>query len=139
MIVDALIKKYESCRLESYLDTKGVPTIGWGHTGSDVFYPGQVITQAQADYLFSKDLSTAQLIAVRFPHWYALNEARQAVLTSMTFQMGTKPLYWPVFMAALAIQDYTAAEAAGLDSKWARSDSPRRASEEMTALASGTL
>lgn len=53
-----LIKKFEGCRLKAYPDpgTGGDPwTIGWGHTGPDVF-PGLTITQAQADSLFEKDI-----------------------------------------------------------------------------------
>ena len=43
-----LIKSYEGCRLTAYVCPGGVWTIGWGHTGNDV-YEGQVITQAEAD------------------------------------------------------------------------------------------
>lgn len=49
-----LIKSYEGCRLEAYYCPSGVLTIGYGHTG-DV-YPGQVITQAEADALFDQDI-----------------------------------------------------------------------------------
>lgn len=54
----AVMHFYESCKLTAYPDpaTGGKPwTIGWGHTGSDV-YPGLVWTQAQADAMFIKDL-----------------------------------------------------------------------------------
>ena len=50
-----LIKSYEGCRLEAYYCPSGVLTIGYGHTGGDV-YPGQVITQAEADALFDQDI-----------------------------------------------------------------------------------
>lgn len=49
----ALIKEMEGCRLTAYLDTLAEPdvwTIGYGHTGPDV-YPGRVITQQKADAL----------------------------------------------------------------------------------------
>lgn len=49
-----LIKSYEGCRLEAYYCPSGVLTIGYGHTG-DV-YPGQVISQAEADALFDQDI-----------------------------------------------------------------------------------
>jgi lysozyme len=49
-----LIKKYEGCRLTAYLCPANVWTIGWGHTGG--VKQGQVITQAQADDIFIKDL-----------------------------------------------------------------------------------
>ena len=47
----ALIKKFEGLRLNAYQDSVGVWTIGYGSTsinGTPV-YPGQTITQAQAD------------------------------------------------------------------------------------------
>jgi lysozyme len=50
----ALLKRFESCRLSAYLDAVGVWTIGWGHTAN--VYPGQHITQEQADELLLKDL-----------------------------------------------------------------------------------
>lgn len=55
---DALTKGFESCRLVAYYDSKGVLTIGWGHTGS--VYPGMVITQEKADELLRGDYATAE-------------------------------------------------------------------------------
>lgn len=53
-----LIKEFEGCVLRAYPDpgTGGAPwTIGWGHTGPDVF-PGKTISQAEADALFEQDI-----------------------------------------------------------------------------------
>lgn len=50
-----LIQSFEDCKLESYLDIKGIATIGWGHTGPEVQL-GQTITQDQADAQFQTDL-----------------------------------------------------------------------------------
>jgi len=44
----ALTEGFESCRLTAYQDVKGVWTIGYGHTGSDVT-EGLTWTQDQAD------------------------------------------------------------------------------------------
>ena len=55
-----LIQSFEQCRLRAYPDpgTGGEPwTIGWGHTGPDV-YPGLEITQDEADGLFVSDLAS---------------------------------------------------------------------------------
>lgn len=53
-MISDLIKKYEGCKLQSYICPAGVPTIGWGNTfykdGSKVKL-GQTITQQQADEL----------------------------------------------------------------------------------------
>lgn len=52
-----VLKYFEQCRLKAYWDAKGkVWTIGWGHTGPDV-YEGSVITQARADQLLRDRLA----------------------------------------------------------------------------------
>src|SRR5690554_4717146 len=54
----AVLKYFEQCRLKAYWDAHGkVWTIGWGHTGSDV-YEGLTISQAQADYLLRMRLAS---------------------------------------------------------------------------------
>jgi lysozyme len=53
-----LTESFESCRLTAYQDIKGIWTIGWGHTGTDVF-EGLVITQEQADALLLHDVQNA--------------------------------------------------------------------------------
>jgi lysozyme len=53
------LKQFEGCRYETYLDTGGVPTIGFGHTGSDV-QMGMKIDEAEAERLLRKDLETAE-------------------------------------------------------------------------------
>jgi hypothetical protein len=51
--------------------------------------------------------------------------------------MGDKPHSWTNFMQALQAEDYDAAAAAGLDSDWARTQTPARAKREMAMLKSG--
>ncbi len=51
----SLVKEFEGLRLTAYIDPVGVLTIGYGHTGSDV-YKGLTITQARADQLLQQDL-----------------------------------------------------------------------------------
>lgn len=53
-----LIKRFEGCRLEAYLDCVGVPTIGYGHI-KDVQI-GQTITQEQAEEFLKEDLDTVE-------------------------------------------------------------------------------
>jgi lysozyme len=55
---DALAKEFEGCVLTAYQDLAGVWTIGYGHTGKDVF-PGLGWTQAQADEALQHDLNAA--------------------------------------------------------------------------------
>ena len=53
------IKEYEGLRLYSYYDSGGVLTIGYGHTGSDVF-DGQAITEEEADAWLRLDIAEAE-------------------------------------------------------------------------------
>lgn len=53
------IKDQEACRLDSYLDARGVLTIGWGHTGQEV-QADMHITQDQADKWLAADAETVE-------------------------------------------------------------------------------
>lgn len=48
------IKEFEGCELKAYKDSKGIPTIGVGHTKGVKM--GQEITQGQADMLLRNDI-----------------------------------------------------------------------------------
>lgn len=49
-----LIKRWEGCKLEAYLDIVGIPTIGYGHTAGVKL--GDKITQSQADAMLAGEL-----------------------------------------------------------------------------------
>ena len=53
-----LIKKWEGLRLNAYLDSGGVPTIGYGHT-KDVAM-GQTVTKDEAEYMLAMDVLWAE-------------------------------------------------------------------------------
>lgn len=53
-----LTKQFEGCKLEAYLDSGGVPTIGYGHTKGVRI--GQKITQEQADQFLIEDMKQAE-------------------------------------------------------------------------------
>lgn len=71
-----LIQQFEGCRLRAYDDmqpsvtivnigkVRGTLTIGYGHTGSDV-YAGQKITQSAATNLLKRDLAKFEKIVSR--------------------------------------------------------------------------
>ena len=78
-------KQFESCVLTAYLDGAGTPTIGWGHTGKDV-YMGLVWTQAQADDAYVHDWSAAdQLLSLYSPN---LTDGPLIALTDFVFNLG---------------------------------------------------
>lgn len=80
-----LIQRLEGLRLTAYLDTAGVPTIGWGHTGPGV-EPGQQITRQEAEALFTADLAVAEApvraLAAR------LTQGQFDALVSFTYNVG---------------------------------------------------
>jgi lysozyme len=56
----ALLKVSEGLSLDAYPDPGGVWTVGYGHTGNDV-YPGMQITQQRADDLLRQDLERFEI------------------------------------------------------------------------------
>ena len=52
-----LIETWEGCRLDPYKDSVGVWTIGYGHTGTDVYDGCASISQDEADALLARDLA----------------------------------------------------------------------------------
>lgn len=85
-----LVKFYEGLYLKAYIDPVGVLTIGYGHTGPDVF-EGQVISEQQAEDLLVKDLAHHEAFVegvVTVP----LNDNQRAALTSFAFNVGNGSL-----------------------------------------------
>jgi lysozyme len=85
--VDAsdLIRSFEGCDLGAYRDIGGIPTIGWGHTGQDV-YMGLVWTQEQADDALTHDVLASQaLLAIYSP---GLTGGTLEALTDFVFDLG---------------------------------------------------
>jgi len=81
-----LIKKYEGCRLVAYLCPANVWTIGYGHTGSDV-YKGRKISSDEAESLLKSDLTihcnnVSKLVKV------PLNQNQFDSLVSFEFNIG---------------------------------------------------
>ena len=81
-----LIKEFEGLRLSSYRCASGVLTIGWGHTGNDV-YEGQTITEAEAETLLKNDLRKFE-DTVNARVTVKINQNEFDALTSFTFNVG---------------------------------------------------
>ena len=85
-----LIKSFEGLKLVSYVDAVGVLTIGYGHTGSNV-YVNHVITEKEAEDLLRRDLfafelSVSKLISI------PLDQEQFDALVSFTFNCGASAL-----------------------------------------------
>jgi lysozyme len=85
-ILVALIKRFEGCRLHTYLCPAGVPTGGWGSTGPDVKL-GQVWSQEYADARMEKDAMTFQSATVMMCPT-ADTEGRVAALSDFAYNLG---------------------------------------------------
>lgn len=81
-----IIKEFEGCRLAAYQDQRGIWTIGYGHTGSEVV-EGLVWTQAQADSALLSDIRTAQA-AVLHGVDVAITQNQFDALVSLCFNIG---------------------------------------------------
>lgn len=81
-----LVKSFEGCRLVGYPDVRGIPTVGYGHTGPEVKI-GESITQEQADAYLQADLDRAAA-AVNACISPALNQNQEDSLVSFQFNTG---------------------------------------------------
>ena len=82
-----LIKKYEGCKLTSYICPAGVLTIGYGHTGKDV-KPNQTITKKKAISLLKKDLARFERHVQSYNYIYEWTDNEFSALVSFAFNIG---------------------------------------------------
>jgi lysozyme len=106
----AQLKLDEGCRLRAYQDSRGVWTIGYGHTGPEV-HEGLVWTQAQADAQLLVDVAAATRGIRAHATWTGrLDPVRLDVLINIAFNVGvTGLLHWPQTLGHFAAGDFTAA------------------------------
>lgn len=113
--------------LQGRLDTRGVPTAGYGHTGPDVVV-GRLYTEQQCEDWLDADIDEAETEAQTLPEWAALDtDCRRNALTECIYNLGVHhwtappPHGFPKTRAALQIQDWTTAAAQLLNSpEWVR-------------------
>lgn len=80
-----LVKHFEGCRLQAYLDVAGIPTIGYGHIKG--VHLGMTCDQAQAEAWLEEDLIEAEngvTASAKEP-----NENEFAAMVVFTFNVGT--------------------------------------------------
>lgn len=116
----AFIKGYESCRLKAYKDQAGIWTIGWGHTGYDV-YEGVRWTQMQADKQFRVDVMSATLPInnnLRVP----ISQQQFDALVSLAYNIGISNFLQSTLFRVLNEGNY--AEAGKQFLRWNKSRNP---------------
>ena len=98
------LKKREGSRQRAYLDTKGIPTIGVGHTGPEV-YIGLVWTDQQVDDAFADDIEWAE-DAVNGYVKVALTQNQFDALVSFVFNIGETAFRRSTLLRVLNTGDY---------------------------------
>ena len=119
---EAYIHQEEGFRSKPYRCTSGASTIGIG------WNLDAGITWEEAVMIFRHRLDGIQAsLRASLPWFGGLNEARQAALVSMAFQMGLSGLLsFKRTLATMASGDWEKASREMLNSKWAR-QTPERA------------
>lgn len=80
-----LTEQFEGCKLMTYLDSNGVPTIGYGHTRG--IRLGMTCTQAQAEAWLAQDITWAESEVNRLVH-VQLTRREFDALVDFTFNCG---------------------------------------------------
>lgn len=102
-----LIKKFEGLELKAYQDVVGIWTIGYGHTGPDV-YPGMTITEFKAEQLLLQDLSVARSCVECFTK-VQLSDNQFGALVSLVFNIGSGAYRKSTLLKLLNEKKYKAA------------------------------
>lgn len=97
----------EGCELTAYRDPVGVLTIGYGHTGYDV-YDGQTITLNDAEELLRRDIRFAE-IGVKALVKVQLSQRQYDALVDFTFNLGIGALRSSTLLTKLNSGDYDGA------------------------------
>lgn len=143
--VQTFLEQDEGLRLNSYRDTLGYWTVGWGHLidarkvgGVRPYDPKFVrITYSDAETLLLQDIETkvTELYATdKYPIFEAQTVNCQAALLNMAFQLGVDGLCkFTSMWAHIERGEYVLAGEAALDSLWAK-QAPNRALRVAAAL-----
>ncbi len=106
-----IVKGFEGLELRAYQDSVGVWTIGYGHTaaaGPPDVYPGQTITEAQAEEILRRDLRKFES-GVRDVVKVPLNSDQFSALVSFSFNVGVGALANSTLLRKLNARDYQGA------------------------------
>jgi len=102
----ALIKRFEGLRLDAYLDSVGVPTIGYGSTSGVIM--GQKISAERAEELLLEDLTRFEA-GVSKCAAVELNDNQFAALVSFSFNLGLGNLQKSTLLKKVNVADFAGA------------------------------
>ena len=136
-MIDAEMRAYtqnnEGCSLKVYLDTRGAPTVGYGHKCTR----GTTIPQAAADIIFQADydLAVSGYRTLRLD----LDDVRRSVIIDMIFQMGIVGVSkFDDMLTALRNKDFPRAANELMESDYARV-TPKRAECNAERIKTGRM
>jgi lysozyme len=129
------LRRDEGVRNDAYLDTKGIPTIGVGHTGREV-HLGLTWTDGQVNATLSVDLQTVFTgLDTALPWWRTLDAVRGDVLCNIAFNTGVHGLLgFHKMLAACQASDWVTAGAEIIDSTIASGRAHRLATQMQTGV-----
>jgi lysozyme len=130
------LRREEGVVRHAYQDHLGFWTIGVGRLIDQ--RKGGGLSDEEVDYLLANDVERfTKAVRDALPWFDGLNEARQAVLVGMAFQMGTAGLLgFKNTLAAVRDERYEHAAVLMLQSKWAK-QTPARAGRMSRQMATG--
>ena len=133
-----LLRRDEGEGLSAYQDSLGFWTIGVGRL-IDARKGGGISLQ-ESEILLTNDLARfVAALDAQLPQWRTLNDARQAVLLSMAFQMGVPGLLgFKNTLANVFSGNFADAKLGMLQSKWA-TQTPERAARLAQQLERGVF
>ena len=103
----SLTMEREGLKLTAYLCPAGKLTIGYGHTGDDVF-AGMCITPDKADFLLTRDLMASANTVARLVK-VDLNDRQFSALVDFVFNLGGGALAASTLLEKLNDSDYRGA------------------------------
>lgn len=105
-----LVKQYEGFRSSAYIDTSGLPVIGYGLSkiNGKTVRMGQYVTQAQADAALAQELYYIQRI-VQSKVRVKLTPNQLGALTSLVYNAGTRVITNSTLSRKLNAGDYAGA------------------------------
>jgi lysozyme len=109
-----LIKQFEGCELKAYTCPAGVLTVGYGHTGTDV-YAGMEVSQAEADDLLKTDTIRFEKAVDKHTN-VDLKQCMFDALVSFTLNCGEDAFKNSTLLRLLNAGDYEGAS--GQFSRW---------------------
>lgn len=105
-----LVKQYEGFRSSAYIDTSGLPVIGYGQTrvNGRTVRMGQYITQAEADAALEQELYQIKRLVLSYVK-VDLNPHQLGALTSLVYNAGARVVTNSTLVRKLNAGDYVGA------------------------------